>query len=71
MLEEGIWERKDLKGSELYHKTLGIIGFGRIGALVTKRMHAFDMRVIAYDPYPLIPVFSALVWKNVRPWMIC
>ena len=51
MLEEGIWERKDLKGSELYHKTLGIIGLGRIGALVTKRMHAFDMRVIAYDPY--------------------
>ena len=41
MLEEGIWERKDLKGSELYHKTLGIIGLGRIGALVTKRMHAF------------------------------
>ena len=31
MLEEGIWERKDLKGSELYHKTLGIIGLGRIG----------------------------------------
>lgn len=51
MLEEGIWERKDLKGSELYHKTFGIIGLGRIGALVTKRMHAFDMRVIAYDPY--------------------
>jgi D-3-phosphoglycerate dehydrogenase len=51
MLEEGIWERKDLKGIELYHKTLGIIGLGRIGALVAKRMHAFDMRVIAYDPY--------------------
>jgi D-3-phosphoglycerate dehydrogenase len=51
MLEEGIWDRKNLKGIELYHKTLGIIGLGRIGALVTKRMHAFDMRVIAYDPY--------------------
>ena len=51
MLEKGIWDRKNLKGIELYHKTLGIIGLGRIGALVAKRMHAFDMRVIAYDPY--------------------
>ena len=71
MLEEGIWERKDLKGSELYHKTLGIIGLGRIGALVTKRMHAFDMRVIAYDPYIPDSRFQRLGVENVRPWMIC
>lgn len=51
MIESRVWERKDLKGSELYHKTLGIIGLGRIGKLVTKRMQAFDMDVIAYDPY--------------------
>ena len=51
MIEAGGWERKTLKGIELYHKTLGIIGLGRIGALVTKRMQAFEMNVIAYDPY--------------------
>jgi D-3-phosphoglycerate dehydrogenase len=51
MIESRIWERKDLKGTELYHKTLGIIGLGRIGKLVTKRMQAFGMTIIAYDPY--------------------
>lgn len=51
MLRKGVWDRKNLKGIELYHKTLGIIGLGRIGTLVANRMHAFDMRVIAYDPY--------------------
>ena len=51
MIESRVWERKDLKGSELFHKTLGIIGLGRIGALVTKRLQAFEMKVIAYDPY--------------------
>lgn len=51
MIESKVWDRKDLKGIELYHKTLGIIGLGRIGALVTKRMQAFEMKVIAYDPY--------------------
>ena len=51
MIESRVWERKDLKGTELFHKTLGIIGLGRIGKLVTKRMQAFEMNVIAYDPY--------------------
>jgi D-3-phosphoglycerate dehydrogenase len=51
MIESKVWDRKDLKGVELYHKTLGIIGLGRIGTLVTKRMQAFEMKVIAYDPY--------------------
>lgn len=51
MIESRVWDRKDLKGSEMYQKTLGIIGLGRIGKLVTKRMQAFDMNVIAYDPY--------------------
>ena len=51
MIESRVWERKDLKGSELYQKTLGVIGLGRIGKLVSKRMQAFDMKVIAYDPY--------------------
>ena len=51
MIESRVWERKDLKGTELFHKTLGIIGLGRIGKLVTKRMQAFGMTIIAYDPY--------------------
>lgn len=49
-LRAGRWERKSLKGVELYGKTLGIIGLGRIGAQVAHRAAAFGMRVIGYDP---------------------
>ncbi len=50
-LKEGNWGRNQFKGSELYQKTLGIVGLGRIGSLVAKRMQGFGMNVIAYDPY--------------------
>ena len=50
-MREGKWERKELKGSELRAKTLAVLGFGRIGAEVAKRAKAFEMEVIAYDPY--------------------
>ncbi|KGN02322.1 3-phosphoglycerate dehydrogenase [Clostridium novyi A str. 4570] len=50
-LKSGKWERDLFMGSELYGKTLGIIGLGRIGALVATRMKAFGMNIIAYDPY--------------------
>jgi D-3-phosphoglycerate dehydrogenase len=50
-LKEGRWEKKLLKGVELYGKTLGIVGFGRIGKEVAKRALAFGMKVIAHDPY--------------------
>jgi D-3-phosphoglycerate dehydrogenase len=43
------WEKKKLKGTELWNKTLGIVGFGRIGQEVGKRAKAFDMEVLAYD----------------------
>ncbi len=43
------WEKKKLRGTELWEKTLGIIGFGRIGQEVCKRVKAFDMKVLAYD----------------------
>jgi hydroxypyruvate reductase len=43
------WEKKALTGTELYEKTLGIIGFGRIGQEVAKRALAFGMKVLAYD----------------------
>ncbi len=48
-MKEHKWEKKTLSGTELYGKTLGIIGFGRIGQEVAKRALAFGMRVIAYD----------------------
>jgi D-3-phosphoglycerate dehydrogenase / 2-oxoglutarate reductase len=50
-LRAGRWDRKDLKGIELYGKTLGILGMGRIGSLVAERAAAFGMRILAYDPY--------------------
>ena len=45
------WKREDWYGTELKGKKLGIIGFGNIGSRVGKRMKAFEMEVIAYDPY--------------------
>lgn len=50
-LLEGRWERSRWEGVELHGKTLGVVGLGRIGALVAQRMHAFGMHLIAYDPY--------------------
>jgi len=50
-MREGKWERKDLKGAELRGKTLAVLGLGRIGAEVAKRAQAFEMEVIAFDPY--------------------
>ena len=50
-VKEGRWEKKKLEGRELFEKTLGLVGSGRIGAEVAKRAQAFGMRVIAYDPY--------------------
>ncbi|MCT4662259.1 MAG: phosphoglycerate dehydrogenase [Tissierellales bacterium] len=50
-IKSGKWERNRFKGVELYGKTLGIIGLGRIGSLVAQRMNGFGMKVIAYDPY--------------------
>ena len=45
------WERSKFSGVELYEKTLGILGFGRIGQLVAQRALGFGMRVIAFDAY--------------------
>lgn len=50
-VKSGKWERKKFEGVELYGKTLGILGMGRIGTEVARRAMAFGMRVIAYDPY--------------------
>lgn len=50
-IKEGKWEKKSFEGHEIYGKTLGLIGSGRIGAEVAKRAQAFGMKVIAFDPY--------------------
>ncbi len=50
-LVQGRWERSQWTGMELGGKTLGIIGLGRIGALVAQRAKAFDMKLVGYDPF--------------------
>jgi D-3-phosphoglycerate dehydrogenase / 2-oxoglutarate reductase len=50
-LMEGKWDRSKYSGVELYEKTLGIVGFGRIGQLVAQRARGFGMRVLAFDPF--------------------
>ncbi|HTB80602.1 MAG TPA: phosphoglycerate dehydrogenase [Opitutaceae bacterium] len=50
-MKAGQWDRKTFSGVELFKKTLGIVGLGRIGGEVAKRAQAFGMRVLAFDPY--------------------
>jgi len=50
-IHEGRWEKSSAAGTEVRGKTLGLIGLGRIGSEVAVRAEAFDMRVLAYDPF--------------------
>jgi D-3-phosphoglycerate dehydrogenase len=50
-LTDGRWERSRFGGVEVYEKTLGVLGFGRIGQLVAARARAFGMRIVAFDPF--------------------
>lgn len=50
-IQEGRWDRKSFTGIQLLDKTVGIIGVGRVGSNVAKRLQAFNMRTIGYDPY--------------------
>ena len=50
-LKAGNWLKKGLEGTELYTKTLGVIGYGRIGSAVAQRAKAFEMKVVGYDPF--------------------
>ncbi len=52
-MKAGKWLKKEFEGTELFGKTLGVIGFGRIGSAVAARAKAFEMKILAYDP--LIP----------------
>ena len=50
-LRAGKWERKKFVGTELYGKTIGVIGLGKIGRSVAQRMKSFEMEIVAYDPF--------------------
>lgn len=50
-LKEGRWEKKNLQGREVYKKTLGVIGYGKIGSIAADRARGLRMRVIVYDPH--------------------
>ena len=50
-MKDGRWEKKQLKGTEIAGKTLGVVGYGRIGQLLGEKAKALGMKVVAYDPY--------------------
>ena len=50
-MRDGKWEKKKFQGTELFNKTLGIIGMGRIGSVVAERALGLRMRVLGYDPF--------------------
>jgi D-3-phosphoglycerate dehydrogenase len=50
-MREGKWEKKKFQGTEIFNKTLGVIGLGRIGSVVAERGLGLKMRVLGYDPY--------------------
>jgi D-3-phosphoglycerate dehydrogenase len=64
-LTSGEWERGRFKGTELYGKTLGVLGFGRIGQLVANRARSFDMQVVAYDKFVTAERFRELGVEGV------
>src|SRR5918994_1955955 len=65
-LAAGRWERSEFKGNELYGKTLGVIGLGRIGQLVAQRAMAFGMNVVAYDKFVAAERFRELGLEGVE-----
>ncbi len=65
-LKRGQWQRSKFTGIELYEKTAGIVGLGRVGVLVAHRLAAFGMHVIAYDPY-VAPARAAQLGVRLVP----
>jgi D-3-phosphoglycerate dehydrogenase len=61
----GQWERKNVKPIDLRGRTVGIVGLGRVGTVVAKRLKAFEMRVIAHDPYIPQKRFESLGVESV------
>jgi D-3-phosphoglycerate dehydrogenase len=64
-LAGGAWERSSFKGAELYGKTLGVLGFGRIGQLVARRAQGFEMDVLAFDKFVSAERFRELGVEGV------
>ena len=50
-LRQGKWNRNQLLGTELFNKTLGVIGLGKVGTAVIKRLQHFGLKILGYDPY--------------------
>ncbi len=50
-LREHAWKRSSFSGTEIFGKTVGVVGLGRIGQLVAQRLAAFETHIVAYDPY--------------------
>ena len=65
-LVDGRWDRAKFKGAELYGKTLGVVGFGRIGQLVAKRAQSFEMDVVAFDKFVSAERFRELGVEGAR-----
>lgn len=65
-LAGGAWERPKFKGAELYGKTLGVVGFGRIGQLVAKRAQGFEMEVLGFDKFVSAERFRELGVEGVE-----
>jgi D-3-phosphoglycerate dehydrogenase len=65
-LTAGAWERASFSGVELYEKTLGVLGFGRIGQLVAQRALGFGMHVLAFDAYVAEERFRELGVERAR-----
>jgi D-3-phosphoglycerate dehydrogenase len=64
-VREGKWERSKLTGSEIARKTLGIVGFGTIGRLVSQRAAGLKMHVIAFDPFVAPEIYADLGVESV------
>lgn len=54
-MKDGRWEKKQLRGTEIAGKTLGVVGYGRIGQMLGQKARALGMKVVAYDPYVDLP----------------
>lgn len=59
-IKAGLWDREPLVGSEVYGKTIGIIGLGRIGQKISRFAQAFGLKVVAFDPYQDDAIFHEL-----------
>jgi len=70
-MKAGKWDKKSFMGVELRNKTLGVLGLGRIGQEVTKRMRAFGMNIIAYDPFVSPEVMKQLGVEEVSVDALC